>query len=575
MRPAAPRISRLVLGPFNTAAPTLSVNGNTTDLAITPDGSRIVYSGNNGTQLFVRALDAIEPVAIVKGAPLDPFISPDGQWVGFLDGVTALKKVAIAGGPPVMLATVDGSSRGASWAADNTIIFATANVSTGLQQVPDGGGTPTVLTRPDRARGESDHLWPEILPDGRNVLFTITALTGGSGPSQVAILDRRTGTRKTLIRGGSHAHYVKSGYLVYEATGTGTLQAIAFDPIRLETRGAAVPVVPDVLTTSSGGVDAAIADDGTLAYAGGTAANVRQLVWVDRQDHEAAVSAPPRAYIYPRLSPDGTRLALWAGDQESDIWLWDLSRLTFTRVTFDPAPDLYPVWTPDSRRLIFSSDRAGTRNLFWQAANGTGTVERLTEGPNLQHAVATTSDGSQLIFTETAPQTGEDVVQVSVDATHRVVALVRTPFSERNGIVSPDGRWLAYEANDSGQFDVYVRPYPGVNDGRWQVSTTGGSRPLWGPKGQELFYVSPGGAIMSLGVQRASTWTATTPTEIVKASYFTTSGAYLGRTYDVSPDGRRFLMIKNGGSDQAGASSASLIVVQNWGEELKRLVPIK
>ena len=164
---------------------------------------------------------------------------------------------------------------------------------------------------------------------------------------------------------------------------------------------------------------------------------------------------------------------------------------------------------------------------------------------------------------------------MSVDATHRVVALVRTPFSERNGIVSPDGRWLAYEANDSGQFDVYVRPYPGVNDGRWQVSTTGGSRPLWGPKGQELFYVSPGGAIMSLGVQRASTWTATTPTEIVKASYFTTSGAYLGRTYDVSPDGRRFLMIKNGGSDQAGASSASLIVVQNWGEELKRLVPIK
>ncbi len=226
-------------------------------------------------------------------------------------------------------------------------------------------------------------------------------------------------------------------------------------------------------------------------------------MWVDRQGRETPIPAPPRAYVYPRLSPDGTRIAVYAGDQEADIWVWDLGRTTLTRATFDPGLDIYPVWTPDGRRVIFSSERAGARNLFWQAADGTGAVERLTESPNQQNATAVSPDGRRLIFTETAPKTGEDVMQMDLDGTRRVTPLVQSPFAERNGVVSPDGRWLAYEANDSGRFEIWVRPFPEVNSGHWQVSTAGGTRPLWARSGQELFYVSPTGALMRVGVERA------------------------------------------------------------------------
>jgi serine/threonine-protein kinase len=297
-------------------------------------------------------------------------------------------------------------------------------------------------------------------------------------------------------------------------------------------------------------------------------------VWVDRQGRETPIPAPPRSYSYPRLSPDGTRIAVEVTAQEFDIWVWDLARATLTRVTFDPGADLYPVWTPDGRRLIFASDRAGARNFLWQAADGTGAVERLTDSPNQKVPTAVSPDGHQLIFTETAPKTADDVMQMELDGTHRVTPLVQSPFAERNGIVSPDGRWLAYEANDSGRVEISVRPFPDVNSGHWQVSTAGGTRPLWARSGQELFYVSPTGALMRVGVERSASWSATTPTLLVKEGYFTTP-SLRGRTYDVSPDGQRFLMIKEGGGTDQTAAPPQIIVVQNWTEEWKRLVPIK
>jgi serine/threonine-protein kinase len=280
-------------------------------------------------------------------------------------------------------------------------------------------------------------------------------------------------------------------------------------------------------------------------------------------------------YFYPRLSPDGRRVAVYAADQESDVWLWDLGRTMLTRVTFDPGQDLYPVWTPDGHRLIFSSDRAGARNLFWQAADGTGAVERLSESPNYQNATAVSPDGRRLVFTETVPKTGEDVMEVELDGTHRVTPLVQSPFTERNGVVSPDGRWLAYEANDSGPVEIYVRPFPEVNRGRWQVSTAGGTRPLWARSGQELFYVAPTGALMRVGVERSASWAATTPALLVKDGYSTSPGGFFGRTYDISPDGQRFLMIKEGGGTDQTAVPPQVIVVQHWTDELKRLVPAK
>jgi Tol biopolymer transport system component len=568
MRPALPRVSRLQVTPPGTA--TLTVSGLQRDLAITPDGSRIVYVGNNGTQLFVRALDALAPVAVFTGQPHGPFVSPDGRWIGFGDG-DLLKKMAVTGGPVVTLAR-SSSSFGATWGPNDTIIVASnGDVTTGLQRVA-ADGTPTVLTRPDRARGEAGHFWPEMLPGGRALLFTITALTGGLDAAQVAVLDLQSGMHRLLVRGGSHAHYVASGHLVYAAAGT--LQAVPFDLARLETRGTPVPVVPDVAMTRDGGLDAVVAGDGTLAYVSGTVAGTpRSLVWVDRQGHETPIPAPRRPYLLPALSPDGTRVAVFANDQDLDLWLWDLGRTALTRFTFTPGLDAVPVWTPDSRRVIFSSEQKGAQvpNLFWQAADGTGAVERLTESPDPQYPSAVSPDGRRLIFTWHGAKTSSDVIAIELDGTRRVTPLVQSQFDERNGIVSPDGRWLAYEANDSGQFEIYVRPLPAVNGGHWQVSTAGGTRPVWARSGRELVYVSPTGALMGVRVAPSPSWAANTPTLLVKEGYVT-NPIWYGRSYDISPDGQRFLMIKEGGADGT-AAPASIIVVQHWVEELKRLVP--
>ena len=570
MRQPAPRVSRLQIASPGSAE--ASVGYNDRELAITPDGSKLIYSGNQGTQIFVRALDSLTPVAVYTGRPLGLFTSPDGQWIGFTDGNGTLKKVAVAGGPAVTLATLDGAaSSGATWAPDDTIILASENVATGLQRVSASGGSVEVLTRPDPAQGEADHLWPEILPDGRSVLFTITARTGGLDAARVAILDLQTRKRQVLLRGGTHAHYLPSGHLIYGQGGA--LRAVAFDLASRQVRGTPLTVVPDVVTSSNGGIDAVVSRDGTLAYlsVGGGAGPPRTLMWVDRMGNETPIGAPPHPYFLPAVSPDGTRVAVFSNDEEEDIWLWDFVRTTFTRLTAAPGRDVVQVWTPDSRRLIFSSERSGGRNLFWQAADGSGAVERLTESPNTQYPMAVSPDGRQLIFSENTPQTDIDLMVLELDGTRRVTPLLQSRFAERNGTISPDGHWLAYEANDSGRFEIYVRPYPDVNRTLSPVSTNGGTQPIWARSGQELFYVSPTGALMRVGVARGSSWSATKPSVVVKEGYFTNL-VWWGRSYDVSPDGSKFLMIKEGGPGGT-TSPPSFVVVQHWFAELKHLVP--
>jgi protein kinase-like protein/WD40 repeat protein len=577
-RPEPTRVSRTYLGIGGTTALTIFPSGRDRDIAITPDGSRVLYVGNNGTQLFIRALDSLEPVSLFTGAPHGLFMSPDGQWVGFIDGNLQLKKVAVTGGPAVMIGTLDSNSAGATWGPDDDIIFATQTAATGLQRIGAGGGSASVLTRPDRSKGEGDHFWPELLPGGQGVLFTIRALTGGVDADEVAVLDLRTGNSKVLVRGGSHGHYVSTGHLVYAAAGT--LRAVSFDLARLETRGTPVPVVPAVLTTFLGAADAVVADDGTLVYVSG--ANLipgegvpRFLVWVDRSGHETPIPAPPRPYLYPRLAPDGSRIALRVVDDKQDLWIWDLARQTLTRATFDAAPENWPVWTPDSRRLIFSSERSGARNLFWQPADGTGTLERLTDSRKIQNGMNVTPDGKRLIFTENGPNaSGVDLMQLTLDDSRRVSSLVRSPFSERNAVVSPDGRWLAYEADDSGRFEIHVRPFPDVDSGHWQLTTDGGTQPLWAPNGQELFYVSPTGGVMRINVPHGSIPSATSPVLLLNKGYLTVTPGNTGRSYDVSRDGQRFLMIKEGIPNE-NAARPQIVVVQHFDQELKRLVPAK
>jgi len=563
----------------------LLVDPQSIDLTITPDGKEIVYkamTASTGTQLFVRALDQLEPTPLTgPGIPRGPFSSPDGQWIAFVEpGPVTLKKVAITGGPVQVLCRLDGPSRGATWGDDDTIIFATALPSTGLQRVSAAGGEPTALTAPNHEHGEADHLFPQFLPGSQAVLYTITPITGGIDASQVAVYDLRTKASKILLRGGSQAKYLRSGHLVYAAAGT--LRAVAFDLERLEPIGSSVPVVSQVVTLPTGVAEFDVARDGTLVYVsgGGGLSAPRTLVWVDRQGHEEAIkSAPARAYVSPRLSPDGTRVAVDIRDQGSDIWVWDFARENLTRVTLDPGIDQAPVWTPNGRRLVFSSQIGGSPGaLFWQAADGSGTAEPLTQGSSVERPSQVSFDGTatRVLFSGAGASNTGDIRMLTVEKGHSVQSLLDTPSMEQNGAISPDGQWLAYESNDLGpqtHIAVFVRPFPEVTKEKYLVSTDGGTQPLWARNGRELFYLAPNGALMSVRVEPGARWTTGTPARLIDGRYYRGAGNSYPQTYDVSLDGKRFLMVKEAGDPNQPPPPARIVVVQNWFEDLKRLVP--
>jgi serine/threonine-protein kinase len=579
---AAPQPMRFSIVPA--ASQPLNNLGNDRAVAISPDGTHLAYvsggTGYSGTggDLIVRSLDRLEaePLRGITNARA-PFFSPDGKWIGFFDGQEALKKVPITGGPPNTLCVTGGTSRGATWGPDGTIVFATTS-SSGLQVVPAGGGAPKVLTKADPAQREGAHLFPSFLPDGRGILFTIASSpNAGSGEtSQVAVLDLKSGQRKILVGGGSQPEYVAApggpGYLLY-ATG-GTLRAVRFDPIKYEVLSDPVALVDQlVMSGTVGSAHYAISRDGALVYVSGSSVvnPLPSLVWVDRQGHEEAINAPPRRYATVRVSPDGTRLALDARDQDNDIWIWELARQTLTRLTFDPAPDSVPVWTPDGRRVVFSSARAGASNLYWQPADGTGTVERLTTAPFGQYATSFSPDAKYLVAVENRPATSYDISLMEMNGKSALAPIIRAPFQEHNGDVSPDGRWIAYESTESAPSQIYVRPFPNVNDGRWQISSSGGTKPAWAPSGRELFFIDDKDRLTSVPVQTTPAFapgTATTLFEVKRSSIF-------ARHYDVAPDGKRFIVIKDtraAGGDAAAGPPPSLTVVLNWTEELKQRV---
>ena len=567
MRPAPPSVVRTTITTSGSTALTLS--GLDPDVAITRDGSRVVYRGDN--QLLVRALNQLEPTVLSGlGAPEGVFTSPDGQWIGFFDGVLLLKKVAIAGGPPVTVCAIEGTPKGATWGEDGTVVFATNALATGLQRVSAAGGEPTVLTKPDPARGESDHLWPEFLPGGNAVLFTITPAGGGIEDARVAVLDLKSGTSTVLIRGGSHAHYVPTGHLVYGVAGT--LRAVAFDLGRLEVVGSAEPVLEGVVMNSFGGTDVAVAANGSLVYVPGSAGGGRQqtVMSVDRHGRASPLPGLPRdSYRDVRVSPDGARLALAT---QSDVWTYDFERATLSRLTTDPGADRSPLWTPDGQRIIFTSRRAGYQELFSRPADGTASDQPLlTRAKDLLDLQANgwSADGRQLLFAEVTPNHQCAIGQIATEHPSAANMLVTRASCNWYAAVSPNGRWIAYESSVSGPGEIYVERYPELGN-RQQISTGGGRVPLWSRDGRELFFSSQDGRkMLAVPVQFGTTLVIGRPQVLFE---FPMDVILSGRPYDIAPDGR-FLIIPNGQADFGGGTASNLIVVQNWSEELKRLAP--
>jgi len=582
--PAPLDVMRFVIAP-PAQAPLLN-SPNLRDLAITRDGRQVIYVGRgpDGPALYSRAVDQLEG-APIRGADLarSPFVSPDGQWVGFLDvSQRRLQKVSILGGPPLLLYEVSsGAIIDPRWMADGHIIFGEVlGPDAGLSRVGESGGEIERLTEPDA--GER-HLWPFALPGGKTVLFTAVTLAGGGGQAtrwsqataQLMVLTLDTGEIKTLDLAGTSPHYVRTGHLLY-ATADNTLRAVPFDADRLEVTGSPVPVVEALPVGDSGAADFDASDDGRLVYVSGTATaeTPRLLVWVDREGHEEAIEAPPRPYFSPKISPDGTRIAVEVRDDNTDIWVQDLRRGTQSRLTFDPAVDRFPLWTPDGERIAFSSAREATRySAFWKEASGTGQVERIGTDPDRRLDVwSWTPDGRTLLLNEA----GNDIGFVTLDGDGMRQPLLDDPgYSEGTPEISPDGRWMAYRSNESGQFQIYVRPYPDVTGGKWQVSTAGGQYPGWSRDGRELFYRSlDGAALMGVTVDDTATaFSASIPRVVLETPYVYSRGD--GRNWDVTADGKRFLFLKDAvrSTDEAEAPEETITVVLNWFEELKRLVP--
>ena len=562
-------------------AQAVGIGGPDRAVVVAGDGRHIVSLNGGalgeGGQLLVRAIDQLEAVPL-RGLEnvRAPFVSADGRWIGFF-ATGELKKVPMAGGPPITICRVTGGIRGSTWGPDGTIIFATNDPNTGLFSVPASGGEPKLLTKPDSGQGELDHFFPEILPDGRSVLFNVTK-AGGLDSAEIAVLDLKTGRRKTVILGGTSPAYVhlptrsaQAGYILYASSGA--LRAVAFDLARLEPTSDPTVVVDQVQVEATGAAQFSVSRDGTLVYTSGAGAGfeARSLVWVDRHGREQPITVAPRAYLHPRISPDGSRIAVAIADQGQDIWILDPVRPALTRLTFGSAVEQYPIWTPDGRRVVFRSDRSGLPHVFWQAADNTGTIEQLTFATQslvIPHAL--TPDGNTLIV-----GIGSHIGIERLDNRQKITTIAEAQGSQGNAAISPDGHWLAYNSTESGPPQIYVRPFPNVDAGRWQISTSGGFKPIWARNGQEVFYfgLAPESALMAVPVRTNGTFTFGNPSKLFDGRpYFT---APRDRTYDVSPDGQKFLLIKAVQTAEANSMPPQSVLILNWFTELQQRVPTR
>jgi serine/threonine-protein kinase len=555
-------------------------------LALSPEAERFVYTGpvpGGADQLWLRDRSQLTATAIpgTQGPTVgSPFFSPDGNQVGYYTGgPVTIWVVSLSGGPPLAVADSGIGYAGASWGVDG-YIYADGTggdpATEGIMRVPATGGALEVVTVPDTTAGEVAHKWTTALPNGKGVLFSI--LRGGDLTARdIAVLDLASGEHRVLVR-GVYGTYSASGHLVY-VTADGTLMAAPFDQDELEVTGDPVAMVQGVRVTPAGVADLAVSNTGTLMYTTGSASSNTdmELVWVTRQGGATPVDPdwtfnPGDANRGWSISPDGSRIALRSLTESGhDIWVKELPQGPLSRLTFDEGHDRMPQWTPDGRSVTFLSNRAGNLDLWVKRADGTGEAEPLFD---LERTLAEgfwSPDGDWLVLRTGGTggvQGGRDVLAVRPGRDSVPVPLLDAEFDESAVHLSPDGRWMAYQSNETGTDEIFVRPFPDVDSGKWQVSTGGGLAPQFANSGRELFYVNGDREMVAAQIE-------TEPSFRVgeRRVLFRIDAQYIlgdrTRQYDVSPDDELFLMARVFGET---GDPNQLIVVENWFQELRERV---
>jgi serine/threonine-protein kinase len=536
-----------------------------------------VAVGASGRQLFVRPIDQLQATALAGTEGVtSPFFSPDGQSIAFFAS-GKLKKIAVTGGAAVAICATD-QGRGGWWADDDTIVVQPIQQSSPLMRVPAAGGTPTPIGK--LAQGEVIGRWPQMLPGGKAVLYTSHSALTGFDSANIVVLPLDGGAPKVAVRGGFHGRYAASGHLLY--IHEGTLFAVPFDLARLEPAGRAVPVVEGVVSSSTnGGAQFSFSETGTLVFSGGQGSSAnRPIFWMDRTGATTPLRTAGTDWINPRFSPDGQRLALAINDgAQFDVWMYDWKRDTPTKLSFDPGLDFQPFWTPDGKRIVFSSDRAvrGINNIYWLRADGGGDVQRLTESPVNQTAWSIHPSGRWIAFAETRSGTAGDLMILPMEGDEasgwkpgKPSVFLSTPANEVVPMFSPDGRWIAYMSNESGGMQVYVRPFPGPG-GKWQISSGSvAAFPTWSRTHPELLFVE----VPSSKIMVSSYRVAGDSFQADKARPWSTGSLQLPAmtsVFDLHPDGERVAMAKP--PDSAAGRRDKVVFIFNFFETLRRVAP--
>jgi serine/threonine protein kinase len=536
---------------------------NVPALAVSPDGKQFVYSTPEG--LYLRSVNELNAklIAGTEEYPLMPFFSSDGKWIGYWTATGQMKKISVNGGAPVVLCET-GAFAAASWYEDNRIVY--GEFSGNIMSISGDGGAPESI-----ASGTGIFVLPQLLPGGKTVIYTDIS----TQPDRIMVHSLESGESKELFP-GTHAMYLPTGHLVYSLANNNVF-AVPFDLDKLEVTSGPVPLEEGVLEFT-------VSNSGTLVYVPGTSgsgsASPRTLVWVDRNGNEEQIEAEPNEYGYPRISPDGTKVALQVTKSgNTDIWIYDLTYKILERLTFHDSGDAIPVWTSDGKRVVFRSGRREP-GIYSKAADGTGeaeqiTLESSTGGVLLPYSLS--ADGKTLVVQYVSGPTRADIGMLSLEDDHAHKMLLQEDYIESHPNVSPDGKWIAYCSTETGQPEIFVRPFPEVNKGKWQISTDTGNSPLWSPDGRELFYLigdAPTEAAMRVAVETEPTFKKGTPEELFRGTYV---GYYPGDfPWAIHPDGNRFLMLKTTAPTSAETvdQQPKIIIVTNWFEELKERVPV-